>query len=53
MLKNKTKWWQKKVKGWVVPFWYSDTPIYSKKFSELSDNQVNNIADKIRENRLC
>ena len=25
------KWWQKKVRGWVVPFWYSDTPLFSKR----------------------
>tara|TARA_R110000851_G_scaffold316291_1_gene479318 strand:- start:292 stop:465 length:174 start_codon:yes stop_codon:yes gene_type:complete len=45
---EKVKWWQKKVRGWVVPFWYSDTPLYSKRFSELSDKQINEIVDKIR-----
>tara|TARA_R110000822_G_scaffold283243_1_gene404777 strand:- start:309 stop:461 length:153 start_codon:yes stop_codon:yes gene_type:complete len=45
------KWWQKKVKGWVVPFWYTDTPIYSKRFSQLSNDQVDNIANQIRKNK--
>tara|TARA_R110000744_G_scaffold148263_2_gene261281 strand:+ start:702 stop:854 length:153 start_codon:yes stop_codon:yes gene_type:complete len=45
------KWWQKKVKGWVVPFWYTDTPIYSKRFSELSNDQVDNIANQIRKQK--
>jgi hypothetical protein len=45
------KWWQKKVKGWVVPFWYTDTPLYSKRFSELSNDQVDNIANQIRKQK--
>ena len=47
---SKVKWWQKTVRGWVVPFWYTDTPIYSKRFSELTNNQVNDIANQIRKN---
>tara|TARA_R110000796_G_scaffold134716_2_gene250510 strand:+ start:1121 stop:1267 length:147 start_codon:yes stop_codon:yes gene_type:complete len=45
---SKVKWWQKKVKGWIVPLWYTDTPLYSKRFSELTDEQVDKIANKIR-----
>ena len=33
------KWWQKKVKGWTVPFWYSD-----KHYHRL----INKIEDKKR-----
>ena len=33
------KWWQKKVRGWIVPFWYTDTPLVSKKFVELNEEQ--------------
>ena len=33
------KWWQKKVRGWIVPFWYTDTPLFSKRFAELSEEQ--------------
>lgn len=29
------KWWQKKVRGWTVPFWYTNTPLYSKLFVEI------------------
>jgi hypothetical protein len=42
------KWWQKKVKGWVVPFWYTDTPLYSKRFAELSEENKSKVADAIR-----
>jgi hypothetical protein len=45
---NKIKWWQKKVKGWVVPFWYTDTPLYSKRFSMLTDKELKTITDSIR-----
>jgi len=41
------KWWQKKVRGWIVPFWYTDTPLCSKRFAELSDEQKNKLADVI------
>lgn len=45
------KWWQKKVRGWVVPFWYTDTPLFSKRFSELSEEQKKKLADDIRKQR--
>lgn len=45
------KWWQKKVKGWVVPFWYTGTPLCSKKFAELSEEEKSRLADNIRKYR--
>ena len=45
------KWWQKKVRGWVVSFWYTDTPLFSKRFAELSEEQKNKLADDIRKQR--
>lgn len=45
------KWWQKKVRGWIVPFWYTDTPLCSKRFVELSNEQKNKLADVIRKRR--
>jgi len=45
------KWWQKKVKGWTVGFWYTDNPLFSKRFYELSDEEQNKIADQIREEK--
>ncbi len=42
------KWWQKKVKGWVVPFWYSDTPLVSKRAVEYG---LDKLADQIRKDR--
>jgi hypothetical protein len=42
------KWWQKKVKGWVVPFWFTHTPLFSKGFDELSVKQKDKLADEIR-----
>jgi len=37
---DKTKWWQKKVKGWVVPFWYNDTPLFSKRVVDIGFDKV-------------
>mgnify|MGYP000078431900 CR=1 FL=1 len=34
------KWWQKKVKGWTVPFWYSDTPLYSKRARDFGFDKL-------------
>jgi hypothetical protein len=48
---SEVKWWQKKVRGWVVPFWYTDTPIYSKRFSMLSDEEISIIVDNIRKSK--
>jgi hypothetical protein len=42
------KWWQKKVKGWVVPFWYTDTPLVSKRAVEYG---LDKLADQIRKDR--
>ena len=25
------KWYQKEVKGWIVGFWFTDTPLFSKR----------------------
>ena len=47
------KWWQKKVKGWTVPFWYSDTPLYSKR---AVDYGLDKLAEQVRKDRsacLC
>lgn len=50
--KEDLKWWQKKVRGWIVPFWYSDTPLCSKKYSDLSEEQKDIIANKIRKGEI-
>ena len=50
-LKNKMKWWQKKVRGWTVPFWYTDTPLYSKRVAMLTDKESSALANSIRESR--
>ena len=42
------KWWQKKVKGWVVPFWYTDTPLVSKR---AVDYGLDKLADLIIKQR--
>ena len=42
------KWWQKKVKGWIVPFWYSDTPLVSKRAVEYG---LNKLAEQFRKDR--
>lgn len=45
------KWWQKKVKGWIVPFWYTDTPLISKRFADLSTKDKEKICSIIRNQR--
>jgi hypothetical protein len=45
------KWWQKKVRGWVVPFWYTDTPLCSYEFAQLSQEEQAKLADEIRKSR--
>ena len=45
------KWWQKKVRGWTVPFWYTDTPLYSKRVAMLTDKESSALANSIRESR--
>ena len=42
------KWWQKKVKGWVVPIWYSDTPLFSKRARDFGFDKL---AKMIRKQR--
>lgn len=42
------KWWQKKVKGWTVPFWYSDTPLLSKRAVEYG---LDKLAHQVRKDR--
>lgn len=42
------KWWQKKVKGWKVPFWYTDTPLVSKRAVDIG---MDKLAKLIRENK--
>lgn len=32
------KWWQKKIRGWTVPFWYTDAPLVSKQTSIILSN---------------
>lgn len=45
------KWWQKKVRGWIVPIWYSDTPLYSSRFAKLSEKEKDKLADNVRKQR--
>ena len=42
------KWYEKKVRGWTVPFWYSDTPICSKRFAQLTRLQLKELLKQIR-----
>jgi hypothetical protein len=44
-------WWQKKVRGWTVPLWYTDTPLFSKRFAQLTQIESKEIVNKIRESR--
>jgi len=34
------RWWEKKVKGWTVPFWYTDTPLYSKRVRDVGFDKI-------------
>lgn len=45
---EKLKWWQKKVKGWTVPFWYTDTPLCSKRIADMSDAELRRFIYKIK-----
>jgi hypothetical protein len=47
-METKLKWWQKKVRGWTVPFWYTDTPLYSKRAVEYGFDKL---AKAVREQR--
>ena len=46
------KWWQNKVKGWTVPWWYTDTPLISKRVTEIGLNKVVKMIRKQRRNKL-
>jgi hypothetical protein len=46
------KWWQKKVKGWTVPFWYTDTPLFSYRFSKLNKKELKQILKQVRRNKF-
>ncbi len=46
------KWFTKKVRGWTVPFWYSDTPLYSKRFAKLSEANKYKLVEQIRKQRF-
>jgi hypothetical protein len=42
------KWWQKKVKGWIVPFWFTETPLFSKRVVDIGFYKV---AEMVRAQR--
>lgn len=42
------KLWRKKVRGWVVPIWYSDTPLYSKRVVNIGFDKL---AEHVRKQR--
>ena len=42
------KWYEKKVRGWIVPLWFTDTPLYSKKAVNYG---LGNCASLVREQR--
>lgn len=44
---SKKKWWQKEIKGWIVPFWYTDTPLYSKRAVKFSLQKLSRRVRKI------
>ena len=41
------RWWQKKVRGWIVPFWSTNTPLVSKRFSKLEEKEKEEVVEKI------
>ena len=43
-----TKWYQKRTRGWVVPFWYTDTPLYSKGAVDNGLDKLSNLVRKLR-----
>ena len=47
IMKN-MKWWQKKVKGWTVAFWFTDTPLVSKRAVKYG---LSNLAKLVRKER--
>jgi hypothetical protein len=42
------KWWQIKVRGWTVPFWFTETPVYGKKITEIGFDKI---AESVRMQR--
>lgn len=45
------KWWQKKVRGWIVPFWFTDTPLFSKKFAQLNKKEISKLANEVKKRK--
>ena len=48
---DKIKWWQKKVRGWTVPFWYTDTPLCSRRVARMSQEDLRELTNEIRKQR--
>lgn len=46
------KWWQRKTRGWIVPFWYSDTPLWSKRWHDLPESEKERIVNEVRNQKL-
>ena len=42
------KWWQRKVRGWTVGFWYSDTPLIGRKSLKIGTDKL---AKAVREQK--
>ena len=42
------KWWQRKVRGWTVGFWYSDTPLIGRRSLKIGTDKL---AKAVREQR--
>jgi hypothetical protein len=40
MKEVKILWWQKKVKGWIVPFWHTEVPLFSKRVFDIGFDKV-------------
>ena len=48
---KKPRWWEKRVRGWTVPFWYTDTPLCSFEFAHLGKKERSELINELRENR--
>ena len=42
------RFWQKRIRGWTVPFWFSDIPLVSKRVSEMSIAAKRKLINKLR-----
>ena len=53
MRNKKPKWWQKKVRGWIVPFWRSDAdiPLYGPTFANMTKQEQQGLLKKLRAER--